>query len=98
MLWCASNMLQAIYTECVNVFAHFDATVIDEDPRKKEFNLNYKVLSSREAKDKGVFDEKKYLVICSEERVDSILKTLDGYNVVNMCMYLVDKHCRLKKI
>lgn len=98
VLWCASNMLQTIYAECLNIVTHFDVTVIDEDPRKKEFNLNYKVISSKEAKSKGVFEKKKYLVICSEERIDSILKTLDEYEVVNMCMYYVDKHCKLKKI
>ncbi len=99
-LGCASNLLHSIYEEYIANYSCFKGVIIDEDIRKKEFDLPYEVFTSKELLEKGGFETMRTLVICSEERVKSVLDTLEAYEIdlEKISVFYIDGKYMLKSI
>lgn len=98
LFWCANDVLSMIINNYEEKFGSFEATIIDEDIRKKDYYGGKYIVSTSEhtlAKHRRHF---KNVVICSYQRKESICETLREYGMKDAAIIVVGEDMELNTI
>ena len=96
VFWCASGTLTTLIDEYQKRYGVFEGIVVDEDKCKKDYYVDLPVYVSKDVflSEKG--NAIKTIIICSERRVESIMKTIHEYGRDELEILYIDENKELK--
>ena len=90
--WCANDVLRSIIDCICDAGYEFDTTIIDENPLKHNYYNEYIAFTSAQLVENNKWNDIKEIYICSEIRIDSILRTIKKMNHNEIKIYYIDKN------